>query len=115
VLIGAEPHTAWLPPALERDEWGYIVTGTDLTGTDLTGTDLTGTDLVDMGRRAGPARGAFSPMQYETSVPGVFAVGDVRHRSVKRVASAVGEGSTCISLVHDYLALASAADPPQQP
>jgi hypothetical protein len=41
-------------------------------------------------------------MAYETTVPGIFAVGDVRHRSVKRVASAVGEGSTCISLVHDY-------------
>ena len=98
VLIGAEPRTAWLPPEIERDEWGYIVTGTDLT---------------DARRDPRRTLGGYSPMQYETSSPGIFAVGDVRHRSVKRVASAVGEGSTCISLVHAYLALASNADQPQ--
>jgi thioredoxin reductase (NADPH) len=89
VLIGAAPHTAWLPREIERDEWGFIVTGTDLQET----------------RRAGPLPGDRPPTQYETSVPGIFAVGDVRHRSIKRVASAVGEGSTCISHIHDYLAL----------
>jgi thioredoxin reductase (NADPH) len=77
ILIGAVPHTEWLPPGLERDQWGYIVAGTDLE----------------------PARRMF-----ETSVPGIFAVGDLRHRSVKRVASAVGEGSVVIQEVHRYLA-----------
>jgi thioredoxin reductase (NADPH) len=76
VLIGAEPTTAWLPDEIARDRWGYVLTGAD----------------------AGAAS------QFETSLPGVFAVGDVRHGSVKRVASAVGEGSVCIRLVHDYLA-----------
>jgi thioredoxin reductase (NADPH) len=92
VLIGAEPHTAWLPPEIERDEWGYVITGADLVDTD---------------RHSGRGR---PPLPYETSIAGIFAVGDVRHRSIKRVASAVGEGSTCISLVHDYLALAANAD-----
>ncbi len=72
VLIGAEPHTDWLPPAIARDEYGYVVTG--------------------------------AGSMFETSVPGVFAVGDVRSRSVKRVASAVGEGSVVIHQVHEYLA-----------
>jgi len=77
VLIGAEPHTGWLPPEIERDDWGYVLTG------------------AAAGRPAAP---------YETSVPGVYAVGDVRSRSLKRVAAAVGEGSGCIALVHDFLA-----------
>jgi thioredoxin reductase (NADPH) len=76
VLIGAVPTTAWLPDEIARDQWGYVLTGT--------------------------AVGAASP--FETSLRGVFAVGDVRHGSVKRVASAVGEGSVCITAVHDYLA-----------
>jgi thioredoxin reductase (NADPH) len=97
VLIGAEPLTTWLPEEIDRDEWGYIVTGTDLV------------DIEPEARRVSSGR---SPTQYETSVPGIFAVGDVRHRSVKRVASAVGEGSTCISLVHDYLSVAPYADGP---
>lgn len=73
VLAGAEPRTRWLPAAIERDEAGYVVTG-----------------------RAG-AR------SLETSVPGVFAVGDVRSGAPKRVAAAVGEGSVVVSQVHDYL------------
>jgi thioredoxin reductase (NADPH) len=97
VLIGAEPLTTWLPEEIDRDEWGYIVTGTDLV------------DIEPEARRVSSGR---SRTQYETSVPGIFAVGDVRHRSVKRVASAVGEGSTCISLVHDYLSVAPYADGP---
>ncbi len=76
ILIGAEPRTSWLPDALLRDRWGSILTGAD----------------------AGAVRAGL-----ETSVPGVFAVGDVRHGAVKRVASAVGEGSVAIGSVHRYL------------
>jgi thioredoxin reductase (NADPH) len=88
VLIGAEPRTQWLPHAVRRDQSGFV---------------LTGTDLLDGGRpdEAWPLRRL--PMFLESSLPGVFAVGDVRHRSVKRVASAVGEGSIAIRLVHDHL------------
>jgi thioredoxin reductase (NADPH) len=85
VLIGAEPFTTWLPDAISRDQWGFILTGSD-TGHDW------------------PLPRA--PLLLETSTPGVFAVGDVRHGSMKRVASAVGDGATVIRLVHDYLALA---------
>jgi thioredoxin reductase (NADPH) len=74
ILAGAEPRTAWLPEAVERDAGGYVVTG-----------------------RAG-AR------SLETSVPGVFAVGDVRSGAPKRVAAAVGEGSVVVGQIHDYLA-----------
>ena len=80
ILIGARPRTAWLPPEIERDDRGFIMTGTDITT-----------------RASQPAQ------MFETSLPGVFAVGDVRHRSVKRVASAVGEGSVVIQQVHRYL------------
>jgi thioredoxin reductase (NADPH) len=88
VLIGAEPRTQWLPDDVRRDRWGYVVTGADL---------LTG---------GHPPQGwtpQRAPMLLESSLPGVFAAGDVRHASVKRVASAVGEGSIAIRLVHDYL------------
>ena len=88
VLIGAEPHTAWLPGAIQRDRWGYIVTGTDL--------------LQDGGPPT-PWPLDRPPMPFESTMPGVFAVGDVRHGSVKRVATAVGEGSVAIQLVHQYL------------
>ena len=87
VLIGAEPRTEWLPEEIERDEQGFIVTGQDLL------------------RNGCPARGwplERNPLLLETSMPGVFAAGDVRHSSVKRVASAVGEGSIAIQLVHEY-------------
>jgi thioredoxin reductase (NADPH) len=76
VLIGAVPDTAWLPDEIARDDWGYVVTGAD----------------------AGAAR----PL--ETSLPGVFAAGDVRAGSVKRVAAAVGDGALAVSNVHAYLA-----------
>jgi thioredoxin reductase (NADPH) len=84
-LIGAEPRTEWLPENVERDEKGYVMTGTDLLhgGSVPEGWSLT---------RA--------PFLLETSVPGVFAAGDVRHGSTHRVASAVGEGSIVIRLVH---------------
>ena len=88
VMIGAEPRTGWLPDSIGRDEDGFILTGRNL-------------------QRAGklPADWPFArpPLLLETSIPGVFAAGDVRHRSIKRVASAVGEGATAIQLVHEYL------------
>ena len=88
VLIGAEPRTQWLPGGIVRDRWGYVVTGTE---------------LLSGGRP--PAGWALErpPMLLESSLPGVFAAGDIRRGSVKRVASAVGEGSIAIRLVHDYL------------
>jgi thioredoxin reductase (NADPH) len=87
VLIGARPWTGWLPGEIERDPAGYVLTGGDL--------------------RAGVSDSAWPlerrPLPYESSVPGIFAVGDVRHGSVKRVASAVGEGSVVISQLHAFL------------
>ncbi|HEV2772962.1 MAG TPA: FAD-dependent oxidoreductase [Thermoleophilaceae bacterium] len=84
VLIGARPRTEWLPPEVERDPWGYVATGAD----------------VDP---AAPWPLERPPLGFETSVPGVFVVGDARRRSVKRVASAVGEGSVVVQQVHQYL------------
>jgi thioredoxin reductase (NADPH) len=88
VLIGAEPHTQWLPGAVRRDPSGFV---------------LTGTDLLQDGRVPEPWPLPRQPMLLESSLPGVFAAGDVRHGSVKRVASAVGEGSIVIHLIHSYL------------
>ena len=88
VLIGAEPRAQWLPDAVRRDQSGFVVTGTDL---------LQGGQPDEHW----PLRRL--PMFLESSLPGVFAVGDVRHGSVKRVAAAVGEGSIAIRLVHDHL------------
>ena len=85
VLIGAEPHTGWLPEEVERDKRGYVLTGQDLLGQLPQGWPL--------GR---------APLIMETSMPGVFAVGDVRRGSVKRVASAVGAGAIAIQSVHEY-------------
>jgi thioredoxin reductase (NADPH) len=86
ILIGAEPHTRWLPAEIEQDERGFILTGADIS------------------QRSAP-RFNRSPFLLETSMPGVFAAGDVRHGSVKRVASAVGEGSIAIQLLHQYFAV----------
>jgi thioredoxin reductase (NADPH) len=89
VLIGSQPRTQWLGDAVARDRWGFIRTGPDLpTGTHW------------------PA--ARPPLALETSLPGVFAAGDVRRESVKRVASAVGEGAATIPLIHRYLARTAA-------
>jgi thioredoxin reductase (NADPH) len=88
VLIGAEPHTRWLPDHIARDQWGFVVTGTDL---------LAGAAAPQGWPLPRP------PMLLESSLPGVFAAGDVRRGSVKRVAAAVGEGSIVIRLIHDYL------------
>ena len=85
VLIGANPRTDWVPEQIARDGQGFL----------LTGADLAGTDKWPLQRR---------PLLLETSMPGVFASGDVRHGSVKRVASAAGEGSIAIQLIHSLFA-----------
>lgn len=86
VMIGADAVTGWLPPEIARDVNGYILTGADAAATDEWTAD----------RR---------PFALETSAPGIFAVGDVRSGSVKRVAAGVGEGGMAIAFVHQYLAL----------
>ncbi|MFC3502593.1 FAD-dependent oxidoreductase [Micromonospora krabiensis] len=88
VFIGAEPRTDWLDGVLVRDARGFIVTGPD---------------LVTGGQRPPGWSLSRDPYHLETSLPGVFAAGDVRAQSVKRVASAVGEGAMAVSLVHRYL------------
>ena len=88
VFIGAEPRTEWLDGVLARDPRGFV---------------LTGPDLVVDGRRPPGWRPDRDPYFLESSVPGVFAAGDVRANSVKRVASAVGEGAMAIQLIHSYL------------
>jgi thioredoxin reductase (NADPH) len=89
LMTGAVPNTPWLNGCLALDSNGFIKTGGDLTAEDLAATGW-------------PLRRA--PHLLETSLPGVFAVGDVRGGNVKRVASAVGEGSIAISFVHRVLA-----------
>jgi thioredoxin reductase (NADPH) len=88
VFIGASPHTDWLRQLVATDEHGFVLTGRDLHGEDLA------------------AYGDERPLFLETSRPGIFAVGDVHSGSIKRVASAVGEGSMAVSLVHQRLAAA---------
>jgi thioredoxin reductase (NADPH) len=83
LMIGAQPHTEWLPETISRDERGYLLTGSDLPESDW---------LLERPQ-----------LMLETSLPGVFAVGDARHGSTKRVASAVGEGSVVIEQVHQLL------------
>lgn len=86
VMIGSSPQTDWLGEEVVRDRWGFIVTGFDLV-------------------RSAPERVAGrTPLFGETSMPGVFAIGDVRHGSIKRVASAVGAGAITVAMVHEYLA-----------
>jgi thioredoxin reductase (NADPH) len=89
MMTGAVPNTAWLEGCVALDSKGFVKTGTDLT--------------IDETRAAGWSV-ARAPYLFETSRHGVFAVGDVRAGSVKRVASAVGEGSICVQLVHRVLA-----------
>jgi thioredoxin reductase (NADPH) len=88
VMMGAVPNTRWLEGCLALDDKGFIKTGPDLTRDDLR------TAKWPLGR---------APHLLETSLPGVFAVGDVRAGSIKRVASAVGEGSIAVSFVHRVL------------
>jgi thioredoxin reductase (NADPH) len=93
VLIGSEPRTDWLGGALAQDRWGFLLTGGQLLDDDV--------------RPAWPLERP--PALLETSTPGVFAAGDVRAGSVKRVASAVGEGALAVTLVHGHLAALSRA------
>ncbi|MFZ1974893.1 MAG: FAD-dependent oxidoreductase [Candidatus Acidiferrales bacterium] len=88
IFIGALPRTDWLAPVVERDERGFI---------------LTGPDLIRDGERPKGWQLDRDPFLLETNVPGLFAVGDVRHGSVKRVASGVGEGSVAVQFIHQYL------------
>jgi thioredoxin reductase (NADPH) len=89
IFIGADAETAWLPPEIALDERGFVLTGSDMQ-----------------------ARGRWElerdPYLLETSVPGIFACGDVRFGPVKRVAAAVGEGSMAIAFVHQFLRDAAA-------
>jgi thioredoxin reductase (NADPH) len=88
VMIGTEPRTQWLEGSVARDARGFILTGRDLSPA---GQPPPGWPLQR------------PPLLLETSIPGVFAAGDVRHRSVKRVASAIGEGAIAVQLLHEYL------------
>jgi thioredoxin reductase (NADPH) len=87
VFIGADPNTSWLAGAIELDDHGYVSTGSAAIYSDTHGNQ---------------ERTKRQPMILETSRPGVFAAGDVRSGSVKRVASAVGEGSMAIRQIHEY-------------
>ena len=85
VMIGARPRTDWLLAEVDRDPYGFLYTGAEAASCPSWGLER-------------------SPHPHETSVPGLFAVGDVRSGSVKRVASAVGEGSVVVSEIHQFLA-----------
>jgi thioredoxin reductase (NADPH) len=89
IFIGAQPRTEWLDNVIDRDEKGFI---------------LTGADLQVENRYPKNWKLDREPFLLETNIPGIFAVGDVRHNSIKRVASGVGEGSICVQFVHRYLA-----------
>jgi thioredoxin reductase (NADPH) len=91
VFIGAQPRTSWLAGQLAQDRDGFLLTGADIPA-------------------AGLAGGMMTPLFLETSRPGIFAVGDVRSGSVKRVAAAIGEGSTAVRLVFDRLQATGSAD-----
>jgi thioredoxin reductase (NADPH) len=88
IFIGALPRTDWLGDLVERDDRGFI---------------LAGPDLIRDGKRPKGWTLDRDPFLLETNIPGIFAVGDVRHGSVKRVASGVGEGSVAVQFIHQYL------------
>ena len=90
IFIGADAETGWLPPEIARDQKGYVLTGPDVRAAERWQLDR-------------------DPYLLETSVPGIFACGDVRLSPVKRVAAAVGEGSMAIAFVHQYLRDAEAS------
>jgi len=103
VFIGATPHTEWLPPEVLRDAQGYVLAGEDIAS-GAQG-PAGGLDASTRATRRDPATPTVQVRDWlETSVPGVFVAGDVRHRSVKRIASAVGEGAMAVQAVHRYLA-----------
>jgi thioredoxin reductase (NADPH) len=85
IFIGQKAHTDWLAGAVQLDDRGFVLTGTDIGA-------LKGWNVER------------DPLPLETSVPGIFAAGDVRHGSIKRVAGAVGEGATAVRFVHEHLA-----------
>ena len=89
IFIGAAPNTDWLPDTIMRDPNGFLLSGSDLK--------------VD-GKMPASWNLPRDPYLLETSVPGVFVAGDVRHGSIKRVASAVGEGSISVQFIHKHLA-----------
>jgi thioredoxin reductase (NADPH) len=84
VMIGAHPRTDWLPESVGRDEFGFVLAGSDAAASNLWSMDR-------------------APQPFETTVPGLFVVGDARCGSVKRIASAVGEGSVVVSQVYRHL------------
>jgi thioredoxin reductase (NADPH) len=88
IFIGAEPHTEMVGDQIQRDRAGFIITGSD---------------LIEEGKKPRGWSLKRDPYLLETSVPGIFAAGDVRHHSIKRVATAVGEGAVAVALVHQYL------------
>jgi thioredoxin reductase (NADPH) len=96
VFIGAEANTGWLEGTVELDERGFVLTGRALDGSALEGNAWQGL--------------AREPYPLEASLPGVFAAGDARSGSIRQVASAVGEGSMAVRLVHQYLADAGVQD-----
>jgi thioredoxin reductase (NADPH) len=91
IFIGADAETSWLPDTLVRDKLGYICTGRDIV------------DIIKEQGLENPWPDQRDPYLLETSVPGIFAAGDVRHGSIKRIASGVGEGSMTVAFVHQYL------------
>jgi thioredoxin reductase (NADPH) len=86
IMIGGDPNTEWLPDEIARDEEGYLLTGRDLLGHPEVEWEHTR-----------------EPLPLETSMPGVFAAGDVRQGALKRVAAAVGDGAAVVRLLHDLL------------
>ena len=97
IFIGADPNTNWLGDSIKLDSHGFILTGSDL--------------VQDSSKtiKAWPLER--QPLLLETIIPGIFAAGDVRYGSVKRIAAGVGEGSTAIQLIHDYLSKGDSYSP----
>ena len=97
IFIGADPNTNWLGDSIKLDSHGFILTGSDL--------------VQDSSKITVAWPLEWLPLLLETIIPGIFAAGDVRHGSVKRIAAGVGEGSTVIQLIHDYLSKGDSYSP----